>query len=82
VDHPASLLTAWRQRAAQLRDWGGSADAAHLWERAALELEQAFASVGNDTLTLKDAAKVTGLTPGHLGDLVRAGKIPNAGRKE
>jgi hypothetical protein len=56
-------------------------DAARLWEAAAAELEQALASVGNDALTLKQAARLTGLTAGHLGDLVRAGKIPNAGRK-
>ena len=78
---PESLPQAWRARAESLRDWGGSVDAARLWERAATELDQALASAGNDTLTLKEAAKLTGLTAGHLGDLVRAGRLANAGRK-
>jgi len=78
---PHTLAAQWRHRAEQLRDWGGSADAARLWERAAVELEQALASVGNDTLSLTEAAKLTGLTAGHLGDLIRAGKVANAGRK-
>ena len=75
------LPLAWRQRAEQLRDWGGGDDAARLWERAAVELEQALAAAGNDTVTLTEAARLTGLTAAHLGDQVRAGKIPNAGRK-
>jgi hypothetical protein len=76
-----SLPHRWRERAEQLRDWGGSAETARMWERAATELEQALRSVGGETLTLKQATEVSGLTAGHLGDLVRSGKIPNAGRK-
>jgi hypothetical protein len=78
---PENLPHVWRERAAQLRDWGGSSEVAQLWERAAAELEQALQTAGGQTLTLKEAAEVCGLTTGYLGDMVRAGKLPNAGRK-
>ncbi len=78
---PENLPQRWRERAELLRDWGGTPEAARLWERAATELEQALAAAGSEILTLKEAALLTGLTAGHLGDLVRDGTIPNAGRK-
>lgn len=78
---PENLPHAWRERAEQLRDWGGSSESARLWERAATELEQALRTAGSETLTLTEAARVSGLAAGYLGDLVRAGKLPNAGRK-
>jgi hypothetical protein len=85
MDHtpelPENLPRLWRERVEQLRDWGGSTEAARLWERAAVELEQALRSRGGETLTLAQAARASGLTAGYLGDLVRAGKIPNAGRR-
>jgi len=85
MDHdqavPEHLPKRWRERAAALRDWGADEAAARLWERAAVELEQALRAAGAETLTLVQAAHETGLTADHLGDLVRQGKIPNAGRK-
>lgn len=78
---PENLPHNWRQRAEQLRDWGGSAEVVRLWERAASELEQALQVAGSETLSLTEAARVSGLSAGYLGDLVRAGKLSNAGRK-
>ena len=78
---PENLPHVWRQRAEQLRDWGGSARVARMWERAAVELEHALTAAGGEVLTLKQAAAVSGLGTGYLGDLLRAGRIPNAGRK-
>lgn len=78
---PENLLHIWRQRAVDMRDWGGNEDVARLWERAATELEQALHAAGGETLTLTEAAHHSGLTAAYLGDLVRAGKLPNAGRK-
>ena len=78
---PETLPHTWRQRAEQLRDWGATSEAARMWERAASELEQALLRTGGEALTLTEAAGVSGLTASYLGDLVRAGKLPNAGRK-
>ena len=78
---PENLPHAWRERAEQLRDWGGSSEAARLWERAATELEQALRLAGGETLNLTEAARLSGLTAGYLGDMIRAGKLANVGRK-
>ncbi len=72
---------AWRERAKALREWGGSPEAAVLWERAAVELEQALQVTGSEVLRLPVAAKLCGVSAAHLADLVRRGKLPNAGRK-
>ena len=76
---PENLPRLWSDRAAQLKPYAPAA--AQAFETAAVELEQALAASGSETLTLKEAARLTGLTPGHLGDLIRAGTLPNAGRK-
>jgi hypothetical protein len=78
---PESLPHTWRQRALLLREWAASEESALLWERAATELEQALNTAGSETLTLTEAARLSGLTAGYLGDMIRAGKLPNAGRK-
>lgn len=78
---PENLPHLWRERAEQLREWGGSAAVARLWERAATELEQALRAAGGEVLTLTEAAAVCGLSRGHLSDMIRAGRLPNAGRK-
>lgn len=78
---PENLPHTWRQRALQLREWAASEESARLWERAAAELERALATTGSEVLTLPEAARLSGLTAGYLGDLIRAGKLPNAGRK-
>jgi hypothetical protein len=80
VDHPASLLTRWRERAAFL-DQFGDPTGARLWHLAAVELEQALKAQGNDTLTLVEAAALSGFTADHLGWLVKEGKLANYGRK-
>jgi hypothetical protein len=69
----------WRERAKMLRDYGGG-DSAKAWDVAAAELDQALRDHNEDTLTLTEAAKVSGYTADHLGELVRSGKLPNAGR--
>ncbi len=76
---PENLPRLWSDRAAQLKLYAPAA--AQAFETAAVELEQALTASGSETLTLKEAARLTGLTPGHLGDLIRAGTLPNAGRK-
>ena len=76
---PGDLPALWRQRADTLRTYGDP-NSARLWEIAAQELEQAWGVFGDETLSLAEAARVSGYSPDHLGHLVKDGKIPNAGR--
>ena len=85
VDHtlaptPSGLLAAWRDRAQFLSDFGDP-NSAKLWLTAAAELERALASVADETLSLVEAARISGFTADYLGHLVKTGKIKNAGRK-
>ena len=76
---PGGLPTAWRGRAQFLDDFGDP-NSARLWQLAAAELDQALQAHGEATLTLVEAAAVSGYTPDHIGSLVRSGKLPNHGR--
>ena len=76
---PYLLPATWRERADYLRAFGDPA-CARLWELAASELEAALAAHGDETLTLVEAAKLSGFTADHLGQLVKQGRIRNAGR--
>jgi hypothetical protein len=80
VDHPASLLSKWRERAANLQQFGDP-NSARLWQLAAVELEQALKALGEETLTLTEAAALSGYSADHLGWLVKHGKLRNYGRK-
>lgn len=70
----------WRERAEQLRAWGAGDPLAKAWELAAMELEQALRLHQGETLSLKEAARESGYSADHLGELVRQEKIPNRGR--
>ncbi len=74
-----NLPAQWRQRAALLQEYGDP-NTARLWLLAAVELERALETFNDDTLSLVEAARVSSYTAHHLGALVRAGTIPNAGR--
>ncbi|MHC4088863.1 MAG: hypothetical protein ACYSVY_01035 [Planctomycetota bacterium] len=73
------LLTLWRQRADYLNQFGDP-NSARLWMLAAAELEEELEVFGDQTLTLTEAARVSGFTAGYLGLLVKQKKLPNAGR--
>lgn len=83
MDHiaPADLPAAWRERAQLLREYGGDPPASKIWEKAAAELEDALHCLADETLNLTEAAKASGYSPDHLGQLVKRGKIRNLGRK-
>ena len=78
---PGDLPAQWRQRAQFLSDYGDP-NVGRLWQTAAAELDDALRTLGEETLSLVEAAAVCGYTADHLGSLVRSGKIPNAGRSD
>ena len=73
------LVREWRERAAFLRRYGADG-AAEAFEVAARELADERQQQGEDLLNLQQAAAESGYTDGHLGRLVREGRIPNSGR--
>ena len=73
------LPAEWRKRAEILREYGDS-NHASLWDKAAAELEKVLAAAGEETLSLVEAARVSGYSADHLGVLVKQGTIPNHGR--
>ena len=75
---PGALPAQWRQRAEGLRRY--SVPAANAYEDAASELDAALQMLGEETLTLTQAAAACGYSADHIGSLVRKGQIPNAGR--
>ena len=77
---PGAMPALWRERAAYLQQYGDP-NSARLWQLAAVELEQALQAHGDETLTLVEAAALSGDTADHLGWLVKHGKLPNCGRK-
>ena len=76
---PSELPAEWRQRAQYLDDYGDP-NTARLWQLAAAELDEALRTHGEQTLTLVEAAEVSGYTADHIGSLVRNGKLTNHGR--
>lgn len=74
----AELVVAWRARAAELKPYAPAA--AQAFETASLELEQALRTAAAEALNLRQAARESGYSEDHLGELLRQGKIPNAGR--
>ena len=76
---PSGLPAEWRRRAQYLDDYGDP-NTARLWHLAAAELDEALEAFGEQTLTLVEAAEVSGYTSDHIGSLIRSGKLPNVGR--
>ena len=75
------LAGSWRERAQRLQDWGSGEGPSRAWELAATELEQALREQEGETLNLQEAASESGFSSDHLGELVRQGKLTNAGRR-
>ena len=73
------LASYWRDRANMFREHA-EVSIAIAYERCAEELEGVLHDQDATLYTLREAAVISGYTPGHLGRLVRDGKIPNAGR--
>ena len=74
-----TLPAKWRERAETLRPF--AAPAAQAFEDAASELDEAINTYELEALNLRQAADESGYCADYLGRLVKAGEIPNAGRK-
>ncbi len=77
---PGNLPAFWRQRADDLHQFGDP-NSARLWMLAAVEVERALEAFGAETLTLHDAAKVSGYSPDYIRKQIANGDLPNAGHK-
>src|SRR5881628_2019455 len=77
---PADLLQLWQQRADFLHQYGDP-NSARIWRTAAVELERALEAFGAETLTVDEAAKVSGYSPDYIRKQIAAGELSNAGRK-
>jgi len=77
---PGDLPALWRQRADYLHQFGDP-NSARLWMLAAVELERALEAFGAETLTVTEAAKVSGYSPDYIRKQIATGDLPNAGRK-
>jgi hypothetical protein len=75
----AELPDLWRAEAERLRRYGG-AQSARALRAAADDLERAFRVAEAETLSLAQAAGISGLTVDALAKRVRRGELTNAGR--
>lgn len=73
------LPAVWRERAEYVRDNAGAEQAAHVWEKAASELEVVLRDSGLEPLSLDEAEAESGYSRAHLRRLLRQGVIQNAG---
>ena len=74
---PAQLPLYWNVFAELLRPF--APEVARAFETAATHLEDALQQSNNEPLTLVQAGRESGYSRDHLGRLVRAGRLPNAG---
>ena len=59
----------------------GLTEAVHLVRSMADQLEAVVVDQGSEVLTLREASAESGYSADHLGRMIRAGKVPNAGRR-
>jgi len=78
-DAVVALVTTWKRLAETFSAWGAE-DQAGVLTRCTAELEAVLRKAEEEPLTLAEAARQSGYSADHLGRLLRAGKLPNAGR--
>ena len=77
---PQDFHARWRAEAERLERLGSLVNPSRLITEILADAESAFRDEHLRSLTLTEAAKESGYSPGHLGRLVREGLLPNAGR--
>jgi hypothetical protein len=75
-----ACVAKWSGEAETLRRLGAHVVGATLIEAILTDLRHVKDGEASEPLTLKQAARESGLSAEHLGRLVREGTIPNAGR--
>jgi hypothetical protein len=75
----AQLIRTWQKEAKLLEERYGQIAQAHLTRQHANDLEETLNNTLNATLSLTQAAAITGYSRDHLGKLVGAGKLRNHG---
>lgn len=76
-----SLIDKWRFEAEHMRVRYGDERAAHLLEAVAVELEAASRMETGRIVGLSEAVAISGYSRDHLRRLIRAGSIPNRGKR-
>jgi hypothetical protein len=76
----SELRAVWAKRRDEWRGLGVHVDGARIAEQILEQLDQLF-NANSDTVSLAEAASITGLSADHLGRLIRRNQLPNAGRK-
>jgi hypothetical protein len=77
---PSQLIARWQARRDEWRRLGAQVDGARLCEEVLADFATLAADGDDALLTLTEAARLSGYSREHLGRLVRAGTIENAGR--
>jgi ribosomal protein L19E len=75
------LMERWVEEAAQLRERYALESAARVCEAHARELSDAIREVGEELLTVSEAAEESGYSKQHIRSLIASGDVPNAGCK-
>jgi hypothetical protein len=75
-----ALRERWLTRRDELRRLGALVDGARLCDELLADLETAASEAAAELLSLRQASAESGYSADHLGRLLRAGKLRNAGR--
>ncbi len=76
-----ALRMRWLARRDELRRLRALVDGAELCDALLADLDAALRAEHSALLSLREASRVCGYSADHLGRLVRAGILPNAGRR-
>ena len=77
---PEELIAKWTAEADVLRRRQAMVNGAGLCAEMLADFENVMDARENERLNLQEAAQASGYSAEHLGRLIRAGEIPNAGR--
>jgi hypothetical protein len=80
MDSLERTLAEIRSKAVELRNTFGDEERARAIEWAASLVERALQEQADERLTLAEASARSGYSPDHLARLIRAGRLPKAGR--
>ncbi len=77
---PDAFAHKWTSRRDDFQALGVLVDGARICDEVLVDFGKVLETESNAALTLGEAAARSGYSAGHLGRLVRQGKIPNAGQ--